>query len=484
MGVLDNLEPIKVFYYFEEISKIPRGSGNEKEISDYIVNFARDRNLEYHQDKFYNVILKKKATKGYEKSEPVIIQAHIDMVCEKNNDISHNFLLDEIEINFKDDFIFANGTTLGADNGIGVAYILALLDSYDIEHPFLECIFTTCEESGLEGAKNIDISIIKGKRLINLDSEEDNKIVVSCCGGMRVTTNLPIHFESIDRTLKPFFIKIRGLKGGHSGSDIHLQRANANKLMGRILEYINDINYRLAYINGGLMDNAITRESDAIIFINEDDFKKINLKIQNIKNIFINEYKYIEEDIDIIFESLNYEIEYKAFDEKTKNAVKNILIMIPYGVISMNIAIKGVVESSSNIGILKTDEQYVKFISAIRSSVDSKKEYIFNLINILGNIFDAKSIITSSYPSWEFNENSKLLDITKNVFFNYYNKEPIIEAIHAGLECGIFAEKLEGIDMISIGPNLFDVHTPDEKLSISSTKKVWEFLKLLLRNLK
>lgn len=484
MRVLEKLNPNKVFYYFEEISQIPRGSGNEKAISDYIVEFAKDRGLFVYQDSAYNVIIKKSGTKGYEDSQAVVLQGHIDMVCEKNNDVPHDFTKDPLKLKVEGDFVTADGTTLGADDGIAVAYMLALLDEDGIKHPPLECLFTTDEEAGMKGAIQFDGSVLTGKRLINLDTEEEGKLLVSCCGGMKVTTQININYEEVSSELMPLFIKIRGLKGGHSGSDIHLQRANANKLMGRVLKAISEVSVKVSKVNGGLMDNAISRECDALIFVEGHKVEGLKAIVDNMKATFIHEYKGVEDSIDILVEDVCGDIKYIAFDEITRKAVVDMLILIPYGVKTMSVDIEGLVESSNNIGVLRTMEDTVDFICAVRSSVASRKQLIFDEIETIGNLVNGKTFATSSYPGWEFNPNSEILAVTKEVFREFYKKEPVVEAIHAGLECGLFAEKIDGMDMISIGPDIFDAHTPDERICISSTERVWEFLKLLLEKLK
>lgn len=484
MRVLENLKPEKVFYYFEEISNIPRGSGNEKAISDYIVNFAKERGLFVYQDDAWNVLIRKKGTKGYENSETVILQGHIDMVCEKNNDVVHDFSSEGLKLCVDGDFVSAKGTTLGGDDGIAVAYMLAVLDDDTVSHPPVECLFTTDEEVGMKGAIAFDASILEGRKLINLDTEEEGHILVSCCGGMKVTTKIPAVYENVSSDLIPCYIKIRGLKGGHSGADIHLQRANANKLMGRVLESVKDFDVKVSKVNGGLMDNAISRECDAFVFVDESKMGEISNVLSNIEKTFVHEYKGVDEDIKVNIEKVNGEFEYVAFDDITVSKIIDMLTLIPYGVSTMSMGIKGLVESSNNIGILRTVNNNIEFVCAVRSSIASRKDIILNQIETAGRLLGGETIVTSAYPAWEFNPDSELLKITKKVYTDFYKKEPIVEAIHAGLECGLFAEKVNGIDMISIGPDIFDVHTPDERLKISSTESTWEFLKAILASLK
>lgn len=484
MNILSNFEPTNVFKYFEEITKIPHGSGNEKQISDYIVNFAKERNLFYYQDESNNVLIKKKGSVGYENSKPVIIQGHIDMVCEKNADTEHNFLKEGLKLEIDGDYIRAKGTTLGADNGIAVAYALALLDSNDIDLPPLECLFTTDEEVGMKGAMKFDTNMLEGKRLINIDSEEEGKLLVSCCGGMRVSLNLPVKYRDIYDDELLYSLKIRGLKGGHSGSDIHMERANAHKLMGRLLYNLSkNFKIGLAQMYGGAMDNAICREADAVLSVKSTDLKNIKEQIIQLENIFKNEYRKSDNGITLIFEPLENKLK-NLFDDETLQNIITVLNLIPYGVIARSIEISGLVESSSNIGIVKEENNFIKFTSALRSSVSTRKDMIFDTINIIANSVGASVECNSSYPEWEYNPKSEILKLFKETYQDMFKKEVEIEAIHAGLECGIFARKIPNIDIISFGPNMYDVHTPFERLSISSTKRTWDYLKEVLKRMK
>lgn len=484
MNVLEHLEPKEVFTFFEEISNIPRGSGNEKAISDYIVNFAKKRGLYYRQDKANNVLITKKGTLHYETAPTLIIQGHMDMVCEKNADTKHDFLVDPLELKVEGDYVSAKGTTLGADNGIAVAYALALLDSDTIVHPPLEVIITTDEEVGMQGAYAFDASDLKGKLFLNLDSEEEGKFLVSCCGGKRATIILPIERETIPQWGIAAIVKIKGLKGGHSGTDIHLQRANANKLLARVLSFLNEqYDIRIATINGGSMDNAICREAEAAIAVKKEDFNNIKQTLKEIEETFQKEYRDCDDGITILFDTLNESVE-KVLTVDTAEKAISVLILIPYGVVTVNLAVNGLVESSSNIGIVKTNEDSITFASAVRSSVISRKYMIFDEIKSIAKLVGGKAVSSSEYPAWEYNPDSKLLKLFQEVYQDIYQKEADVEAIHAGLECGLFAQKVEGLDLISMGPNMYDVHTPDEKISISSVVRVWDFLKEVLKRIK
>ncbi|WP_058485070.1 aminoacyl-histidine dipeptidase [Defluviitalea phaphyphila] len=482
--ILEGLEPKSVFKYFEEISQIPRGSGNEKEISDYLVAFAKKHNLSVIQDKALNVIIKKDGTPGYENAPGVILQGHMDMVCEKNKDTEHDFLKDPINLKVKDDFVYAEGTTLGADNGIAVAYALALLSSKDIPHPPLEVVVTTNEETGLEGAAALDTSLLKGKILINLDSEEEGEFLVSCAGGGRA--HIVLKPEWIKEKVKGpvYSIQIRNLKGGHSGQDINKGRGNANKMMGRILLDIKDnIDFKLISINGGAKDNVIPREIDTIIQVKKENEEDLIKKIKEWDDLFKKEYKTSDSDVTVKIELVR-EITEEYLSEDTKNKIISILSLIPNGVQTMSMDMEGLVESSTNLGVVITDKDKIEFISAVRSSVKTRKYDIMARIKTLADLVGADYFTRGEYPAWQYTKESKIRDLCIQVYEEMYGKKPVINAIHAGVECGFFAEKMKDIDIISLGPNMWDVHTPNERLSISSTKRVWEFLINVLKRIK
>lgn len=480
--MLENLEPKKVFYYFEQISKIPRGSGNEKQVSDYLVNFAKEHNLEYIQDDTLNVVIKKNASKGYENAPSIIIQGHMDMVCEKNGDKIHDFEKDPITLLIDGDYIKADNTTLGADNGIAVAYNLALLDDDNIEHPSIEAVFTSDEEVGMNGAYALDTTKLNSKILINIDSEEEGKLLTSCAGGAKATMNIPIKFEAAPKAKVAYTIKIKDLKGGHSGSDIDKQRANAIKLIARVLNNLKGIDLNLVNISGGAKDNAIPREAEATILINEQNKCSLEDILNKLEQIFKNEFKVSDPYISIILQKA--QMPNTVFDLNSAKKVIDTLLLIPNGILAMSLDIKGLVESSNNIGVLKTLDNKVSLSCAIRSSVSTRKEEIKNQIQCLADLVEADLIVKGEYPAWEFDPNSKIRQIFLKVYKDMYNKEAQIEAIHAGLECGLFAKKMQGVDMISFGPDMENVHTPDEKLSISSVARTWDYLKAVLKELK
>ena len=484
MNVLNGLGTDKVFYYFEEICDIPHGSFHEKALSDYIVSFAKERGLYYRQDERYNVVIKKPGSKGYENAPALIIQGHIDMVCEKNADTEHDFLTEPLKLYIDGDFIKAKGTTLGADNGIAVAYMLAILDNDTMEHPPVECVFTVEEEIGMGGATDFDAFDLEGKRFLNMDTEEEGHLMVSCCGGRRMRMYLPAERQAAPADKKAFIIRIRGLKGGHSGADIHLQRASANVLLGRLLHELKEAAaYDLVRADGGNMDNAICRESEAVLFIDPAAEKAVADMVAKLEKTFQDEYKERENGITITMEAVSEEIK-EILTEETKDHIIAMLLLLPYGVQTMDCSMEGLVESSSNIGILRTEEEHIFIDNAVRGSVESRKEVICQKIEALGALCGAKVVGVNDYPGWQYNPDSKLLEIFKEVYTEKFGEAPKVVAIHAGLECGLFAKKIEGLDLISCGPDMFDVHTPDERLSISSTIRVWEYLKDVLKRLK
>lgn len=484
MGVLDTLNTDKVFYYFEEITKIPHGSGNEKALAEYLVRFAKERGLYYQTDETGNVIIKKEASQGYENAPAVIFQGHLDMVCEKLADADHDFTKDPLELEVKGDFISAKGTTLGADNGIAVAYMMAMLDGENFSHPALEMVFTTAEETGMDGAKGLDCKNLKGKYFINLDTEEEGEFLISCCGGRREKITLPADYEEKKEKEQAYLLKIRGLKGGHSGSDIHLHRASANKLMGRLLNALQEeVDFSLARIDGGKMDNAICREADAVLTIHPDGAKRAEEIVKDMEKTLKEEYRHADGDMIVTWESLQETVE-RVFTEETKKRVISILILLPFGVESMSPSVEGLVESSSNLGVVRTDAEGIHFDNAVRSAVASKKEMICERIRTIAALCGAKCQSSNDYPGWMYQEDSKLLVILEDAYRRATGKEPKRTAIHAGVECGLFAEKMPWLDMVSLGPEMHDVHTPQERLSISSTIRTWEFLKKALADMK
>ena len=476
-NVLDNLNTSLVFKYFEEISQIPRGSGNEKQISDYLYKFAKDLNLEVVQDDYLNIIIKKPATKGYENCPGVILQGHMDMVCEKNKDVDHDFEKDPIELKIVDDMIYANGTTLGADNGIAVAMSLAILASNDVCHPALEVLITSNEEAGMTGAMGLDGSLLNGKYIINLDSEEEGYLLVSCAGGNRSYVTLPLTYKDLDTNKEALLIEVKGLLGGHSGVDIIKQRANSNVTMGRILNLLG-VDYDLVEVNGGSKNNAIPRECEAKILVEKDQVETLKVNIAKIEEILKNEYRSTDAGLTVLVSETTAD---KALDDDCKSKVILLLNSIPNGVQSMSMDIEGLVESSTNMGVVRTENDTMSFESAVRSSVATLRQNINDKTKLIADFVGAKFENTDGYPAWEYAKDSKLEELCVDVYENLTGKKPVITAIHAGLECGLLLDKMPGCEAISMGPNMFEVHTPNEHLSISSVKNVYEYLLEVLK---
>lgn len=478
-NILKGLDPELVFNYFEQISQIPRGSGNEKAISDFLNDFGKNLGFETIQDDHLNIIIRKPATKGYENCPGVILQGHMDMVCEKNKDTNHDFTKDPIKLRIEDDMIYATGTTLGADNGIAVAMGMAVLASNDIEHPAIELLVTSDEEAGMTGAMNLDGSLLKGKYILNLDSEEEGFILVSCAGGTTALAKLPTKYTNADSNKQALIVDVKGLLGGHSGMDIIKQRANSNKLMGRLLNML-DVDFDLAHVSGGSKNNAIPREAECVILVNKDDVAKTKESISKIADVFKHEFRTSDPGLTIECSETTAD---KVFDCDCKNKVIKMLNIMPNGIQSMSMDIEGLVESSTNLGVVTTTDSEVSFESAVRSSVGTLKKEITNRMNLLCDALDSKFETRSDYPAWEYVKDSKLEQIGVETYEKLTGKKPTIMALHAGLECGLLLEKIPNAEAISLGPNMFEVHTPNEHLSISSTKNTWEYLLAILKSM-
>lgn len=484
MNRLSNSKCSEVFRYFEEISAIPRCSGKEKQISDYLVEFAKKHDLEVIQDEAFNVIIKKPAAPGYESAPTVILQGHMDMVCEKNKGTEHDFEKDPLRLRIIDDMIYASDTTLGADNGIAIAYALSLLSSKNIPHPAIEAVFTADEENTMSGALTLDTSVLKGKLLINLDSEEEGRILVSSAGGTKANMSIELKREKAPENFTALRILIGGLRGGHSGIEIDKGRGNANKLLGRLLDGLSkEIQFYIADIGGGLKSNAIPRESETVVLIDAAEREKAEKIIMKWENIFKNELKTADPELFIKIEETDKKIG-TVYSKETAERIISSIILTPNGIQSMSMDIKGLVESSTNLGIIIAEEKRICFVSEIRSSVNSLKRSIFNQICRLAECMEGKVEVESDYPEWEYNPDSKLRPVFVRVYKEMFGKEPEVVAIHAGLECGVLMSKMKGLDAVSIGPDMFDVHTPKEHISIASTERTWEYLLEVLKEMK
>ena len=481
--ILKGLQPRKVFEYFEAISEIPRGSGNEKAISDYMVKFATDLGLEVKQDNAYNVYIKKPATPGYEHVPTVILQGHLDMVCEKNKDTVHDFEKDGLKLYIDGDWIGAKGTTLGADNGVAIAYQMAVLADQTLKHPTIECLMTTDEERGMTGVANLHPEFISGKILLNLDTDVEGEFLLSCAGGAKAYFSFPIQRESISQKVTFYRLVINGLKGGHSGADIHFERANAHILMGRMLYGLSkEIEFKLVEILGGSKDNVITRECEVILAIHKDQEGHLGKVAQEIITIFQKEYSAQEEHLCLTLEEVPRYYQ-ETLTKGCQQKLIDVLMALPNGVMGYDQHMKGLVQTSLNLGILQMHKDYIELGSAVRSSVASRKMELLDKLEVLSKVFNLGYEVKGDYPAWQYNENSRIRECARNLYKELYNKEPVMTAIHAGLECGFISEKCPGLDMISFGPNVKHIHSPQEVVSISSMARVYEYLIKLLENL-
>ncbi len=462
----------KVFEIFEEISAIPRGSGNMVKIADYCENFAQNFGFRYIRDNADNVVIFKDGQNGGENAKPIILQGHLDIVCQCTEECEIDFLNEGLKIFREGDFIKADGTTLGGDNGIAVAYILALLESKDIPHPPIEAVLTTDEEIGLLGANALDTSVLKSKKMINLDSESDDILTVSCAGGQDVVLKMPFCTKTQNGT--KITLSIKGLSGGHSGVEIDKGRINANVLMGKILTYLEEkCNFDIISINGGKKSNAIPDSAVAEICTNSPEH--FLLWVQNF--LTLNEAEIKTSEPDFYFEvKKENNGKYKCFDKKTKNNLLYLLQKAPDGVIKMSEEIERLVETSLNLGILSTESDFITFHYALRSNKEAKLRDLAEQIVNIGKKAEAEPRVSGFYPPWEFKADSPLRELYKKCYKEQSGKDIKVEAIHAGLECAVFSSTIKDLDCISVGPNMHDVHTPNEKLSISSTVSTFTLL--------
>lgn len=472
MNKTEGLKPERVFHYFEELTKIPRCSFDEKRVSDYLKSVGEGLGLETIQDEALNIIIKKPASKGYESKPTVIIQGHMDMVCDKSEGFDIDFSKDPIPFEVRDGLIMAPNTTLGADNGIAVAMGLAILEDKTLEHPPLEVLITTNEESGMTGAAQLDKRSLSGKILINIDSEEEGKLLVSCAGGKRFSIEVPLSYKDSEKP--SYILKVSGLKGGHSGMEIDKSRGNSNRLLARALDGLREIDYDLCHIEGGSKSNVIPRLSSAIIGLADSDIEKAKVIVNEMEKCFKGELSTSDPDVTLTLERTKDRE--KAFEGSVKSRVIAALLLVPNGVNSMSMDIEGLVESSNNMGVISTLEDKVVVENAIRSSVKSLKDMLSRQMEIIAESLGANWSSSGEYPAWQYRKDSYIRDLFAQTYKEISGKEIEIEAIHAGLECGLFYELLGDIDMVSLGPDMWGVHAPGERLSIDSVERTYNIL--------
>lgn len=483
MRILSHLEPQTVFHYFEEICSIPHGSTNTKCISDYCIRFARERNLACRQDSSHNVIIFKPGAAGYEDSAPVMIQGHLDMVCEKEAGCTLHMDTQGLDLQLQGGKISARGTTLGGDDGIAVAYALALLDATDIPHPPLEVVLTADEEIGMLGAAALDCSPLSSRTMLNLDSEEEGYLLASCAGGVTALGRLPLSRFQADGVKAT--LEITGLLGGHSGVEIDKGRANACKLLGRTLYTLQrSCPFLLCSAQGGQKDNAIPREACATFLIKEgtDTQPLLDLTAQ-IQETYRNEYRQTDPSIQCTL-TLSGEASLPAMTPEAGGRVISALAALPNGIQRMSRDVEGLVQTSLNLGILETCEEEVTYSFAVRSSLESEKTALVDQLRCLTESLGGSLETSGDYPAWEYRQDSPLRDLMVEVFAEQYGRKPVIQAIHAGVECGLFAGKIPELDCISFGPDMQDIHTTQESLDVESVRRTWLYLLEVLRRMK
>lgn len=483
MAVLSGLKPEKVFEFFEMLCSVPHGSGNTRQISDLCVKFAKERGLRYKQDALNNVIIWKDATPGYENAEPLILQGHIDMVCAFEPDCGVDMKTDGLKLVVDGDWVKAYKTSLGADNGIGVAIAMALLDDETLRHPRLEALFTTDEETGMFGADGVDLSTLEGHNLINLDSEEEGYLTVSCAGGVRVDCAFPADWEETPKAWKSYEVVIDGLKGGHSGAEIDKGRASATQLMGRFLfRAEKETGLRIASMEGGTFTNVIPLFCRSVVAVPAEQAGRFEALCSADEAMFQNEYA--TADPGLRMKCASSAAAERVFSAARTRGLLNMLLLAPYGVEAMSMDIPGLVQTSMNLGVVKTEEEGIGLYFSLRSSIASQKEMLAERLEALCALFGASFSTHDPYPAWAFKKESRLRDAMSAACKEILGREPGITATHGGLECGLFMEKRPDFDCVSLGPELHEVHSVRERLSISSTERLYRIMRSFIENWK
>ncbi len=479
---ITGLKPEPVWRYFAEISGIPRCSKNEARIAQYVLDKANELGLEAKQDRFMNVVVKKPAAPGHEGKPSVCLQGHLDMVCEKNRNVEHDFESDPIEIVRKGNVLMANGTTLGADNGIAVATSLALMEDRSLAHGPLEFLFTVDEETGLTGASHLKAGFLESEILLNLDSEEEGALYVGCAGGRDTNATWKVGFTRAAAATVPVRVQVRGLKGGHSGLEIDKGRGNSIKIINRVILALDKIGARLSSMEGGNKRNAIPREAEALLFLPKDKLRKAKAIVKEYETKIKAELASVDPDLSISLERESNAADRKVLKKDQQAALLRTLAGLPHGVTKMSADIPGLVETSTNVAVIGFAGGVVSLETSQRSSVASEMDEIVQTVSAICELGGARVTGESGYPGWKPNMDSPILKMARATYQEVFDVEPEVKAVHAGLECGIIGEKYPGMDMISFGPTLLDVHSPDEKIYIDTVQRFWEFLLALLRN--
>jgi dipeptidase D len=481
-SAVTGLKPEALWRYFAEINQIPRCSKNETRISQYIVDVAGKLGLEAQRDKFMNVVVRKPASPGREGAPSVCLQGHLDMVCEKNKNVVHDFDKDPIEMVRRGNVLMANGTTLGADNGVAVATHLAIMEDKSLEHGPLEFLFTVDEETGLTGAGNLKGGFVKSPILINLDSEEEGALYVGCAGGRDTNATWKVTFTRAPSGNVPMLLRVGGLVGGHSGLEIDKGRGNALKALARVLHALQDLGARLASLDGGNKRNAIPREAEALVFIPKEKVRKATAIAKKFSEMIAAEFATVDPDLFIELERPPKADPRNVIKKDEQKRILQAILALPHGVTKMSADIPGLVETSTNVAVIQTTKNKIVMETSQRSSVASEIEEIVQTVSSIFELSGAKVEQDAGYPGWKPNMASPILEIAKSTYEQLYGVEPAVKAVHAGLECGIIGEKYPGMDMVSFGPTLEGVHSPDEKIHIDSVEKYWDFLLATLKN--
>jgi len=481
--VLKTLEPSGVWNYFREILEIPRPSKKEEKIAAYVINFAQKHKLACKQDETGNILISKPATKGFENRKTVVLQGHLDMVCEKNSDKKHDFENDPIEVYIKDGWVRTRGTTLGADDGIGVAAQLAILSDNTIDHGPIECLFTIDEETGLTGAFGLQRGFLQADILLNLDSEDEGELFIGCAGGKDSVITLPFTKEALPKGCKTFSITVSGLNGGHSGDDIHKGYGNANKILNRILwESSREYGIRLLFIEGGNLRNALAREANAVIMVPDADVKLLEIFVQKCTTAIQKEYNVTEPNLLINLSATKSNLN-KIVSHADQMKLLNSLYACPHGVIAMSQSIANFVETSTNLASIRMLENEFIITTSQRSSIESAKDDVANMVTACFELTGANITHSDGYPGWAPNPKSEIREITEETYFNLFLSKPQVKAIHAGLECGLIGDKYPLMDMISFGPTIKGAHSPDERLDIESVTRFWKLTLSVLKKI-
>ncbi|HPZ08686.1 MAG TPA: aminoacyl-histidine dipeptidase [Candidatus Eremiobacteraeota bacterium] len=483
---IKDLQPAEFWKHFQKITSIPRCSGNETAIREYIISIAKDEGLKYAVDEKGNLVVSKGGTEGYENAPIVILQGHMDMVCEKNKGVEHDFSRDPIKLKIDGDYLKAEETSLGADNGVGIASSLSIMESKDLSHPPMEFLFTVEEEVGLNGAKFLTSDFLKGRIMLNLDSEQEGDFFVGCAGGLDGEIMIDIIKEVAPSDTRPYLVKVSGLRGGHSGLEIDKGHANAIKVLNRFLwNIMKDTNIRIETFSGGSKRNAIAREAEAVVWILDNKLELLKDKMKQWEQIFRKEFGKTEPNLKFDEPVTVDEISSRyVLSSKTAQTMLNVIYALPHGVVTMSRDIPNLVETSTNLGIVKTDKENIILTLNHRSSSATAILEVAEGIESLAKLAGVKYLRGPGYPGWQPDLDSKILGLARETYRKLFNKEANIKAIHAGLECGIIGEKFPGIDMLSFGPTMHSVHSPDEKLYIPSVEPFWKFLVELIKNVK